>query len=159
MTIELERLTDAVLKGARGIGIDRFLVPSATQKVVSAVTQGDAGEITAILLEVAGDAISFAAGRSPGGAPAVKALAEAMGPSLARIRESAHPSGGTAAPILVTWRAALIDWSVTGIAAGDTPDSDLSLIGQLIGSPKGRDHAAAVFLGAIAVCQHVLRDA
>ncbi|WP_042882900.1 hypothetical protein [Cupriavidus necator] len=158
MSLELERLTDAVMAGAAGIGMDRFLVPSALDDVRQAVTQGDGRQITAILLDVAGDAISLTAGRSPGGAPAVKALAEAMGPSLSLIREKAHPSGATAAGILATWREALIDWSISGIATGDTGQTDLSRIGGLIGSPSGRGHAAAAFLGAIAVCQHVLRD-
>jgi hypothetical protein len=81
-----------------------------------------------------------------------------MGPSLASIRATAHANGATTAAVLATWRAALIDWSITGITTGDAAASDLSLIGGLIGSPKGREHAAAVFLGAIAVCQHVLRD-
>lgn len=158
MSVEIDRLADAVMKGAGGIGMERFLVPSAVDEVRRAVTLGDAWQITAILLDVAGDAISITAGRSPGGAPAVKALAEAMGPSLALIRQKAHPGEATAATILATWREALIDWSISGIATGDTGQSDLSRIGSLIGSPTGREHATAVFVGAIAVCQHVLRD-
>lgn len=158
MSGDIDRLADAVMKGAGGIGMDRFLVPSAVNKVRQSVNCGDPRQITAILLEVAGDAISIAAGRSPGGAPAIKAVAEAMGPSLAHIRQKNHPDGAKAAAILATWREALIDWSISGIATGDTGQSNLSQIGNLIGSPTGREHAAAVFVGAIAVCQHVLRD-
>lgn len=90
MSSDIDRLADAVMKGTGGIGMERFLVPSAVEKVRQAVNCGDARQITAILLEVAGDAISIAAGRSPGGAPAIYALAEAIGPSLAHILSLIH---------------------------------------------------------------------
>jgi hypothetical protein len=158
MTTQIERLTDAVAKGVAGIGLDRMLSPAAVDKARGAVLGGDASQITEILLEVAGDSISLTAGKSAGGARAVKALAEAMGTALFNIREQRQPAGAGAASTLQLWRDALVDWAISGIATGDSGQSDLSLIGGLIGHPTGRDHAAASFLSAIAVCQHVLRD-
>lgn len=123
--------------GLRSAGLRRLLVPERVISITEVLLSGNESEISNLMIDVAGEAISLSAGHTPGGVEAIKAIGVAQAAALINIRQSTnldfHPSRELMARNLLTnYQSEILSWIENGRLMSDLPDSpsDLTMIGR-----------------------------
>lgn len=152
--------------GLRSAGLRRLLVPERVIRITETLLSGNEDEISKLMMDVAGEAISLSAGHTPGGVEAIKAIGVAQAEALINIRRSinldSHPSGELMARNLLTsYQSEMISWIENGRLNSDLSDSpsDLTLIGrEFLVTEELRLASICAFVAASEVMRSVLES-
>lgn len=163
-TQALRDLSAQVIKGLSSAQIRRMVLPSQLIKLQEAILNGDAQAISFIMRDVAGEAISLAAGGSLHGGAAMEAISLAQAQCFVDIRaqyaDLKIENISAMADIMASHRQSLIEWVDTGTAGSDQSrlviqqESDLTRIGHhFLNTPALRQAAISTFVAAAAVIE------
>lgn len=158
---QLRRYIDSMYKGLRGANIMRMVLPHQIGKATEALRNGDAEGVSFLMLDVAGEAISVAAGPTAEGGQALSIFSLIQAQSLINLRNTTKPfddpsltSSQAAQKLLKDHQESLFVWVRTGVSNTDATEdeSDLTRIGRhVLVDTQTRTSAAVTFLATTEV--------
>lgn len=158
---DISVLAKEIEKGINSIGLRSQMLPHILIRVCETLSGGSADDVSFLMRDVVGEAMSLACGRSPMGPAALQAIGHAQAISLINRREARYRSAYvrdkagfvTSQKLMTEHQQALVDWIETGVDPLDDPNepSDLTRIGALIDSTAVRRGAMSVYVAAAQV--------
>lgn len=168
ITAKLERMSLQIVKGMSDASLRRMFVPGQIQRIQEVLSQGNAQDVSLIMRDVIGHAMSILAGGSVGGSVAVQALSEAQAESLVRMRDRDGRNERQdilyLCQLMMRHRDQLYRWVQTGseLKAENNRNlsapTDLTQIGELLAEPGVRQSAISAFVAGAAVIEAGLRS-